>query len=373
MATDDPGALLRDAADGPVTPLDHDQLRRRARRRTRSQWSAAGIALVATIVGVVAVLGQLAQPHGVDVLDAPGGFLRLRLGGRTITTRESLSELTSGVAVALCDDKRVTRRVLARAGLPVPAGTELPQGATADRATALAFLDEHGAVVVKPARGEQGHGITCNVTDEAALDDAIDLAATVSQDLLLEQHVAGDDLRVLVIDGRVVAAAVRRPPEVVGTGEHTIADLVQRLSRRRHAQTDGEAAIPLDEVTRATVADAGHDLDDVLPAGERLRVRDTANLHQGGTLHDVTAELHPELAATAVRAADVLDIPVVGVDLLVDDAADPDTAVIIEANERPGLANHEPHPTAAAFLDLLFPSTAVAPHRATPVHDREEA
>lgn len=308
----------------------------------------------------------------VDVVDAKGGFLRLRLGGRTVTTRESLSELTSGVAVALCDDKRVTRRVLGNAGVPVPAGIDLPQAATADRAPARDFLAEHGTVVVKPARGEQGHGITCNVTDEAGLDAAIDLAATVSQDLVLEEHVTGDDLRVLVIDGRVVAAAVRRPPEVVGTGDHTIRALVQRLSRRRNAQTDGEAAIPLDEVTRGAVEAAGHDLDDVLPAGERLRVRDTANLHQGGTLHDVTEVLDGELAATAVRTADVLDIPVVGVDLLVDDPADPETAVVIEANERPGLANHEPHPTAAAFLDLLFPSTAVAPHRATTVRDREE-
>ncbi len=308
----------------------------------------------------------------VDVLDATGGFLRLSHGGRSVTTRESLSELTSGVAVALCDDKRVTRRVLADAGLPVPAGIDLANAATADPAPARHFLADHGAVVVKPARGEQGHGITCNVTDDAALDEAISLAATVSQDVVLEEHVEGDDLRVLVIDGTVVAAAVRRPPAVVGTGDHTIGELVQRLSRRRAAQTDGEAEIPLDEVTRTTVADAGHDLDDVLPAGDRLRVRDTANLHQGGTLHDVTADLHPELAHIAIETARVLDIPVVGVDLLVDDATDPDTAVLIEANERPGLANHEPHPTAAAFLDLLFPSTAVAPHRATPVRDRED-
>ena len=310
---------------------------------------------------------------GVEVIDAEGGFLRLRHGGRSVVTRESLSEMTSGVAVALCDDKRVTRRVLGAAGLPIPAGTELAGAHDADRGLAEAFLEQHGRVVVKPARGEQGAGITCNVADAAALHEAIDLAATVAPDVVLEEHVDGDDLRILVIDGRVVAAAVRRPPEVVGTGEHSIEELIRRLSRRRAAQTDGEAEIPLDEVTADVVADAGHDLDDVLPAGERLRVRDTANLHTGGTLHDVTEDLHPDLVGIGVRVASTLDIPVVGVDLLVDDAADPTTAVVVEANERPGLANHEPHPTAAAFLDLLFPSTAVAPHRATTVHDREES
>ena len=308
---------------------------------------------------------------GVEVVDAEGGFLRLRLGGRSVTTRESLSELTSGVAVAMCDDKRVTRRVLSAAGLPVPAGAELGDARDADRDLAVSFLDQHQRVVVKPARGEQGAGITCNVTDEAALHEAIDLATTVCADVLLEEHVTGDDLRILVIDNRVVAAALRRPPEVVGTGGHTVRELIERLSRRRSDQTDGEAAIPIDEVTAAVVAAAGHDLDEVLAPGERLRVRDTANLHTGGTLHDVTEDLHPELVSIGVRTAQTLEIPVVGVDLLVDDAAEPTTAVVVEANERPGLANHEPHPTAAAFLDLLFPSTAVAPHRASTVHDRE--
>lgn len=309
---------------------------------------------------------------GVDIMDAQGGFLELSLGGRTITTRESLSELTSGVAVSLCDDKRVTRRVLGSAGLPIAAGVDLPDAAAGDRSVATSFLADQGRVVVKPARGEQGRGISCNVADEDALHEAIDLATTVCPDVLLEAHAEGDDLRVLVIDERVVAAALRSPPEVVGTGQHTVAELVARLSRRRAAQTGGEAHIPLDELTDQVVTEAGHAMDEVLAAGVHLRVRDTANLHTGGTLVDVTEGLHPELRRIAVAVAQTLSIPVVGVDLLVDDPLDPDTAVVVEANERPGLANHEPHPTAAAFLDLLFPSTAVAPHRAETVHDREE-
>jgi len=95
---------------------------------------------------------------------------------------------------------------------------------------------------------------------------------------------------------------------------------------------------------------------DVLPAGEVLAVRKTANLHTGGTIHDVTVALHPRLREAAERAAAVLDIPVVGFDFLVPDVNGPEY-VIIEANERPGLANHEPQPTAERFVDLLFPQT----------------
>ena len=104
------------------------------------------------------------------------------------------------------------------------------------------------------------------------------------------------------------------------------------------------------------MTDAGYSLDAVLPEGETLVVRKTANLHTGGTIHDVTADLHPRLAAAAVAAARALDIPVVGLDLLVPAVDGPDY-VIIEANERPGLANHEPQPTAERFIDLLFPQT----------------
>ena len=121
----------------------------------------------------------------------------------------------------------------------------------------------------------------------------------------------------------------------------------------------------IDEVTEATVADAGWSFDEVLPEGVRLRVRRTANLHQGGTIHDVTAEVNPELCRVAITAAEAIGIPVTGIDLLVPDVTG-DEYVFIEANERPGLANHEPQPTAAAFVDFLFPGQPGLPQAWTP-------
>ena len=167
----------------------------------------------------------------------------------------------------------------------------------------------------------------------------------------------GQDLRIIVIGFEVVAAAVRRPPQVVGDGRLTIRTLIEKQSRRRAAATNGESRIPLDDETRRVVASAGYGLDDILPANETLTVRKAANLHNGGTIHDVTELLHPDLAEAAVKAAKVLDIPVVGLDMIVTAPDQPDY-VIIEANERPGLANHEPQPTAERFIDLLFPHSA---------------
>jgi GNAT-family acetyltransferase (TIGR03103 family) len=299
----------------------------------------------------------------VEVLDAGTGEMRLTHGGRSVITRESLSEFTSAIAMCRCDDKRLTRRLVSEADITVPRA----RLATFDKDD-YDFLNEVGEVVVKPTRGEQGKGITVGVHAENApdeLDAALARAREQYPEVLIEQRVAGNDLRLVVIDGRVVAAALRLPPEIIGTGEHSVRDLIVAESRRRSAATGGESRIPIDEITEATVAEAGWMLDDVLPQRIRLRVRHTANLHQGGTIHDVTPKVNPELCRVAVAAAEAIGIPVTGIDLLVPDVAG-DEYAFIEANERPGLANHEPQPTAAAFIDYLFPGQPSQPPAWTP-------
>ena len=289
----------------------------------------------------------------VEVNDAEWGEIRLSLGGRTVLTRESLSEFTSAVAMSRCDDKRVTRRIMERAGVRVPRGATVTED---DVAAARTLLAECGEIVVKPARGEQGRGITVGVREEAALDRAVRLALQYCPDVLVEELVEGQDLRVVVIDHEVVAAAVRRPAEVVGDGRSPVTELVRSTSRRRERATGGESSIPLDDTTAEVVAESGYDMDDVPPVGERVQVRRTANLHTGGTIEDVTERLHPAIAQAAVRASRAIGIPVTGLDFLVPDVEGPDH-VFIEANERPGLANHEPQPTVERFVDLLFPET----------------
>ena len=300
-----------------------------------------------------------ARRRGIAVTadDVEGGFFTLSFGGRSIACRESLSDLTSAVAMSRCDDKAVTRRLLAQAGLGVPA--QRVAGAPEENA---AFLAKHGAVVVKPARGEQGKGVAVDLRAEDEVEAAIGAAREYSNVVLIEELVEGDDLRIIVIGDEVVAGAIRKPAEVIGTGKHTVSELIERQSRRREAATGGESRIPIDDETDRRLRAEGIDLDSVLEEGRVLRVRKTANLHTGGTIHDVTGELHPALCRAAVEAARALDIPVVGLDFMVPDVHEPAYRVI-EANERPGLANHAPAPTAQRFVDLLFPQTA---RRATP-------
>ncbi|ALD93734.1 GNAT family acetyltransferase [Cupriavidus gilardii CR3] len=289
---------------------------------------------------------------GVEIIDADAGIFSLRYGGREILCRESLSELTGAVAMTWCQDKALTRKRLEQVGLKVPAQRQI--GTDAEN---LAFLAEHGSVVVKPAFGEQGRGISVDVRTEEHLRSAIETAHAEGGTVLLESFCPGQDLRIVVIGYEVVAAAIRKPAEVVGDGQADLKTLIERHSARRSAATGGESRIPLDAETERCLAAQGLTLQSVPAAGERVPVRKTANLHTGGTLHDVTAQLHPVLREAAQTAARALRIPVVGLDFLVP-AADQPEYVIIEANERPGLANHEPQPTAERFVDLLFPFTS---------------
>jgi D-alanine-D-alanine ligase-like ATP-grasp enzyme len=157
----------------------------------------------------------------------------------------------------------------------------------------------------------------------------------------------------------VVAGAVRKPAAVVGNGRASVRDLIEHQSRRRGAATGGESRIPMDAETERCIAEAGYALDDVPPKDAYIVVRKTANLHTGGTIHDVTGILHRTLIEAAVQAARAIDIPVTGIDFIVKGPTEPDYW-FIEANERPGLANHEPQPTAERFIDLLFPQSMPA-------------
>jgi GNAT-family acetyltransferase (TIGR03103 family) len=294
----------------------------------------------------------------VDIEDASAGLFRLSFGGRSIACRESLSDMTSAVAMSRCMDKALTQRLLRRGGLTAPDQIKVD-----DDDEARDFLRRHGRVVVKPAEGEQGRGVFVDLTTDHEVIEAIAAARALCATVLMEQFVTGQDLRIIVIDRQVIAAAIRKPAAIIGNGVHAITQLIEKQSRRREAATGGESRIPIDDETRRSVAGAGYAMDSVLAEGEELIVRKTANLHTGGTIHDVTPDLHPDLADAALTAADILDMPVVGLDFIVPSPAEP-AYFVIEANERPGLANHEPQPTAESFIDFLFPQT-VTRHRAT--------
>lgn len=292
---------------------------------------------------------------GVEIIDEESGYFNLTFGGRSLVCHESLSEITSAIAFNICSDKTMTRRLLCQYNLSCP-----DQMVAGDKSQNESFFKKYERIVVKPAVGEQGKGITINPQTVADLHNAVRNAKQVYEQVLLEEFIEGEDLRIIVINFEVIAAAIRQPAQIVGDNKSTVKNLLIKQSRRRASATGNESRIPIDDETERCVREKGYTFDSVLPLGEVVPARKTANLHTGGTITDVTSDLHPALAQAAIMAAEIINIPVVGFDFIVDSPEKPDYK-IIEANERPGLANHEPQPTAERFIDLLFPQTKVIP------------
>ena len=278
----------------------------------------------------------------------------------TVTSR------TKHIAVEIAQDKQLTSSLLERAGLPVPKHERVR---SADEA-AEAANDLGYPVVVKPMDLSHGRGVALNLTDEAAVRDAFEKAYDLSSYVLVERYHKGNDHRVLVVDGNVVAVAERVPGHVVGDGTSTIRALVDRVNadpRRGVGHEKVLTRIEIDHQAERLLAHAGHTLDTVLADGEVFMLRSTGNLSTGGTAVDKTDVIHPDNAEIAARAAKVIGLDVAGIDLICEDISKSvreHGGVIVEVNAAPGFRMHvaptvgTPRNVAAPVIDMLFPNGA---------------
>lgn len=329
--------------------------------------AVAGIRTIAAASALGPTTGALlhaARRRGIPVSLPHRNLAVLGTGSRQQRLRASITGRTSLIAAELAKDKQATRQVLEAAGLPVPAGQVVRTAAEAVAVARRLGLP----VVVKPLDGHQGKGVTTDLSDEALVADAFALAACESRRVIVERHLAGRDYRLLVVNGRFVAAAERRPAAVTGDGRSSIADLIAQTNRDpRRGEGHGNvlSRIVTDAALDAELARQGLTLADVPAAGLTVCLRSTANLSTGGTAIDRTDEVHPENAAIAVHAAAQIGLDVCGVDVIAADIAQPLGATgggIVEVNAAPGLRMHlapsegRPRDVAAPIVASLFPS-----------------
>ncbi len=192
------------------------------------------------------------------------------------------SDRTSCVASEIACDKALTKRLLAQAAIPVPRGI-----VAQTREEAIAALEElTPPLAVKPLDGNKGRGISLRLSTAEAIAQAFDLAVEISHSVIVEEFFHGRDYRVTVVDGKLVAASERLPAHVIGDGEHTIAQLVQRENQqplRGDGHSKALTRITIDALAESFLARAGRRLGDIPARGERVFLRETANLSTGGT------------------------------------------------------------------------------------------
>jgi cyanophycin synthetase len=280
--------------------------------------------------------------------------------------RATESGSTSSIGVDLVGDKEQTKRMLAKAHIPVPEGELIYSVEDLDDAIqSLGY-----PLVVKPLDGNHGRGITTEITTWEQAVQAFKNAKQHSSSVIVERFIEGYDYRFLVINYKLVAVAKRTPAMVMGDGLSTIRQLIDEVNsdpKRGEGHDNILTKIMVDEAAENRLSARGYTLDTVLPIGEIFFLKATANLSTGGTAKDVTDLVHPYNKFLAERIARLVNLDICGLDIVAKDIDIPltkKTGAIVEVNASPGFRMHLapskglPRNVAEPVFDMLFPNHA---------------
>ena len=292
-----------------------------------------------------------------------GSMVQFGWGSKQKRIQAAETSDTSAIAESIAQDKELTKELLHAAGVSVPLGRVVDN---ADDAWKVA-QELGGAVVLKPKDGNQGKGVAVNMQTEAQVRAAFAVAENYGSEIIVERYLPGSDFRLLVVGDKLVAAARRDPPQVIGDGTHTIKQLVEEVNKDP-LRGDGHATsltkIRLDDIAIATLEKQKLTTDSVPAKGERVILRNNANLSTGGSATDVTDDVHRDMAASAVAAAKMVGLDICGVDVVCETVYKPleeQGGGIVEVNAAPGLRMHlspsygKGRPVGEAIVGSMFP------------------
>jgi cyanophycin synthetase len=290
-----------------------------------------------------------------------GSLVQLGWGVRQRRIQAAEVDSTSAVAETIAQNKDLTKQLLHAAGVPVPRGAPVHTMEQAwEVAQRIGF-----PVVIKPQNGSQGKGVTVNIHTRAQLEQAFP-SATGKGAVLVEKFFPGSDYRLLVVGSKLVAAARRDPPQVIGDAEHTVralVDIVNADPRRGDGHATSLTKIRFDDIAIACLSGQGLTPDSIPEKGRRVILRNNANLSTGGAATDVTDDVHPEVAAHAIDAASMIGLHVCGVDIVCENITRPlieQNGGVVEVNAAPGLRMHlnpsfgKGRNIGTAVMDMMF-------------------
>jgi len=292
-----------------------------------------------------------AQRRGiaVEVIDPVTPVFVLKHKTRRIRCFNALTDQVGAVTFHMTQNKRLANVFLKSKGFPVPA-----QESFSDLAAARAFMKKYKVIVVKPCTQWGGRGVSVAVRTIGELSRALKFARKYEEEIVLEEFVSGEDYRLIFVDYRYVAAIRRRAARVTGNGRDSIRKLIQAQNRIER-KLDPSHIIPLDTETGRNLAALGLEWGTVPAAGCAVQVRLTSNYHTGGSVDIVTREVNPTLVKLAARAAKTLEVPVIGIDFLVNEKTG--RFWLIELSPDLAISPPEGDIVVRHFMDFLFPET----------------
>ncbi|WP_299208443.1 cyanophycin synthetase [uncultured Dokdonia sp.] len=291
---------------------------------------------------------------------------QLGYGANQKRIQATVTSETSSIGVELACDKEDTKYLLEQAEVEVPRGDIISRERSLEEACRYVGYP----LVIKPIDGNHGRGITVDVQNYEDALVGYHAAKEVSSRVIVEKYITGEDYRLLVINHKLVAAAIRTPAHVIGDGKSTITELVDKVNedpRRGFGHENVLTQITINDLTKTIIKDAGYTVDSVLKDRERLILKDTANLSTGGTAEDITDIVHPANVSMAERISKIIDLDICGIDIMTNDITRPLSetgGAVLEVNAGPGFRMHLapttglPRNVAAPVIDKLFPAGA---------------
>ncbi len=275
----------------------------------------------------------------------------------------TVASTTSSIGVEVACDKEDTKDLLEQMEVPIPKGKIIRSEDDLEYvARAVGY-----PIVVKPISGNHGRGITTNIQNLEDAKVAFQAAKAVSRSVIIEKYITGDDYRLLVINNRLVAAALRTKAHVVGDGKSTIQELVDKVNSdplRGYGHEKVLTEITINDLTLGILKEKGLTVDSVPEKDEVVHLKDTANLSTGGTAEDVTDIVHPYNKFMAERISRIVNLDICGIDIMTDDIGKPlpeTGGAVLEVNAGPGFRMHLA-PThglarnvAADVIDMMYP------------------
>lgn len=306
-----------------------------------------------------------ARKRGIPVMRLDNNSLvQLGYGSKLTRYEATITSHTSSLAVEIAGDKEQTKKLLQAANLAVPFGDVVDREENLKEA-----IESIGyPIVIKPLDGNHGKGATINILDWEHAVCAFHRAKKWGEDVIVEKFIEGCDYRVLVVNNKFVAAALRTPASVTGDGEHTIQQLIDienQDPRRGTGHDNALTEIKVDEVTIELLKKKNYNVGTILPDGEELHLKPTANLSTGGTATDVTDQVHPYNISCFERIARNIGLDICGIDVMAPSLAVPlkeNGGAVLEVNAAPGFRMHleptmgTPRNVAAPVIDMLFPN-----------------
>lgn len=288
---------------------------------------------------------------------------QLGYGANQKRIQATVTSETSSIGVEIACDKEDTKYLLEQAEVEVPRGDIIGRESSLEEACRYVGFP----LVVKPVGGNHGRGITVNIKNYEDALVAFHAAKNVSPKVIIEKYITGEDYRLLVINNVLVAAAKRSPAHIIGDGKSTIKQLVDEVNkdpRRGYGHENVLTKITINDLTKTIIAAKGYTEDSVPKKGERVILKDTANLSTGGTAEDVTDIVHPSNVSMAERISKIIDLDICGIDIMTTDISQPlneTGGAVLEVNAGPGFRMHLapttglPRNVAAPVVDKLFP------------------